>query len=588
MEVYMEQLLKIMREKEIDWYLVPTSDFHDSEYVSPYFQGRSHFSGFTGSAGILVAGLEESVLFTDGRYFIQAERELAGSRIRLMRMGQAGVPTLGEYLETHVKEGQRLGVDGRVISYRFGQELECIVKAVNAELVWQEDLTDLAWENRPALEFHDTRVIPEGYFGESRESKIARVRQIMQEEAADFFVLTALDDIAWLFNLRGDDVENNPVVLAYAVLTRKEAILFMHEPALKQELPGVTIQDYFAFYDYIPNLPKGSRIMLEADRVNYTIVRQALARGQVIEGLNPTTKMKAVKNETEIRNTRKAHIADGVAVTKFMYWLKENVGKQEITEVTAADYLEQLRRQIPGCFDLSFPTICAYNANGAMMHYAATEEQCAVLEPEGMLLVDSGGQYLEGTTDITRTFILGPVTEKMRLHFTAVAKAMLRLQRARFLYGCTGVNLDILARGILWDMNLDYQCGTGHGVGHVLNVHEGPNGFRWQLRQEWQDSVIEAGMITTDEPGVYLENEYGIRLENELLCVNGEKNEYGQFMEFEPLTFAPIDLDGIDVRYMEPQDIESLNRYHETVYKTISPYLNEAERAWLEKYTQKL
>ncbi len=587
-EVPMEKLLEIMREKEIDWYLVPTSDFHDSEYVSPYFQGRSHFSGFTGSAGILVAGLTESVLFTDGRYFIQAEQELEDSGIALMRMGQADVPTLGEYLEQKIQVGQKLGVDGRLISYRFGQELERIVKAVSAELVWQEDLTELAWPERPALEFHDTREIPESYFGESRTSKISRVRKIMREENADAFILTTLDDIAWLFNLRGNDVANNPVILAYAILTGEDAFLFMHKEALKQELPGITVKDYFEFYDCVSVLPKGSNIMLDASRANYAVVQRALECGHVMDGMNPTTKMKAVKNETEIQNTKKAHIADGVAVTKFMYWLKHNVGKTEITEVTAADYLEQLRRAFPDCFDLSFPTICAYNANGAMMHYSASAEHAAVLKPEGFLLVDSGGQYLQGTTDITRTFVLGELTDEMRMHFTMVAKAMLRLQNAKFLYGCTGLNLDILARGVMWEKNLDYQCGTGHGVGHVLNVHENPNSFRWLLRGDWEDGVLEAGMITTDEPGIYLEGAYGIRLENELLCIKGIQNEYGQFMEFEPLTFVPIDLDGIDTRYLEPGDIENLNRYHRAVYEQISPYLNEAEREWLKDCTRKV
>ncbi len=583
-----KRLLQVMREKQVDWYIVPTSDFHDSEYVSPYFQARSHFSGFTGSAGTLVAGAGEQVLFTDGRYFIQAQKELEGSGITLMRSGMQGVPTIQEYLKDKLRAGETLAVDGRLISAAFGEELAQLAKERDAAFTWEQDLTALAWENRPALVFHPLREMQEAYFGQTREEKIKAVRQAMGEAGAEAFVLTSLDDIAWLFNIRGSDVDYNPVVFAYAVVTKEEVLLFAGEPVVQVGIPGITCKDYFSFYTYLKQLPEGISVMVDTSRVNYAIVQYISKKGTCISRPNPTTRLKAIKNKVEIENTKQAHIADGVAVTKFMYWLKNNIGKQEITEVTAAAYLEALRRKNPDCFDLSFETICAYNENAAMMHYSATEDNYATLKPQGLLLVDSGGQYVTGTTDITRTFVLGPVSDAMKRHFTMTAKAMLRLENTRFLYGCTGVNLDIMARGIMWQENLDYQCGTGHGVGHILNVHEGPNAFRWKLRDTWEAGVLEAGMITTDEPGVYLENAYGIRLENELLCVKGVENEYGQFMEFEPLTYVPIDLDGIDINILSVEDVEALNQYHQAVYEKISPYLTEEERIWLQKYTKNL
>jgi len=342
-------------------------------------------------------------------------------------------------------------------------------------------------------------------------------------------------------------------------------------------------------YEYIASLPGTETVLLCKKRVNYAIWNSLHEGIRIVDEMNPTMLKKAVTNPVELANLRKSHLKDGVAVTRFMYWLKHQVGKEEITEISASDYLESLRRESEGFLDLSFDTISAYQENAAMMHYSATPEHNAVLKPAGFLLVDSGGQYYEGTTDVTRTFVLGPICDEWKKHFTLVAKAMLNLANAKFLHGCTGINLDILARGPLWSLGIDYRCGTGHGVGYLLNVHEGPNGFRWKRVPERDDqAVLEAGMVTTDEPGVYVENSHGIRTENELICKKAEENEYGQFMEFETITYVPIDLDGIDPAYLNEEDKKQLNAYHKLVFEKIAPHLSEEEAEWLREYTREI
>ena len=417
----------------------------------------------------------------------------------------------------------------------------------------------------------------------------------MEEKKADSFILTSLDDIAWLLNIRGNDVTYNPVVLSYVIVRKEECLLFIQPGALNEivqkelEQDAVKIYPYHSVYQYIRAIPETETVLLSKKRVNYAILSGLKEGIIIIDEINPTTTKKAIKNKVELENLRKSHIKDGVAVTKFMYWLKHQVGKEEITEISAADYLEGLRKEQEGFLELSFDTISAYQANAAMMHYSATPEHNAKLKPEGFLLVDSGGQYYEGTTDITRTFVLGPIPDEWKKHYTLVAKSMLNLANVKFLYGCNGLNLDILARGPLWNIGIDYRCGTGHGVGYLLNVHEGPNGFRWKHVPERDDqAVFEEGMVTTDEPGVYIENSHGIRTENELICKKAEKNEYGQFMEFETITYAPIDLDGIDVTYFSETDKMQLNQYHKMVYEKISPYLTKEEADWLKEYTREI
>lgn len=426
----------------------------------------------------------------------------------------------------------------------------------------------------------------EKYSGESVQSKISRVRGSMRENNADVFVLTSLDDIAWLFNIRANDVECNPVAMSYSIITQDKIVLYAGTDIPERVTDaGVHVKDYFEFYKDIKNIT--GNVIADYERVNYTSLKTINEKADIKGIFNPTSDMKAIKNQVEIENLKKCHIKDGVAVTKFMYWLKMNIGKVDMTEMSASDYLEGLRHEQEGYVEPSFDTICAYKENAAMMHYSADENSNAALKPDGLLLVDSGGQYYEGTTDITRTFALGPVSDEIKKHFTLVTKSMLNLANAKFLHGCTGLNLDILARGPLWQIGIDYKCGTGHGVGYMLNVHEGPNGFRWKHVPERNDgAVLEAGMITTDEPGVYIEGSHGIRIENELLCNEDECNINGQFLSFEPITFAPIDLDAIDLAYLNDDDKKMLNDYHRSVYEKISPYLSKDEAEWLAEYTR--
>ncbi len=582
-----------MQKRGIDIYVIPTSDFHESEYVGDYFKARAYVTGFTGSAGTAVVTMTEAGLWTDGRYFVQAAKQLEGSSIILFRMGEEGVPTVDAYIEKELKEGGCLGFDGRVVNSSWGKKLAAIAEKKQGSLAVEEDLVGMIWTDRPALSKSSPFLLEEKYTGKSTAQKIADVRAKMKEAGADTHILTCLYDIAWLLNIRGSDIDCVPVILSYLVLNQTECIWFLQEEVLTEEVKTyltenqITTRDYNDIYEYVTMLPETVKVLMNQSGVNYRICNSLKAEIEVIDKSNPTEWMRAVKNQVEVDNTRAAHVKDGVAFTKFMYWLKTNIGKIEMTEISASDYLEERRREQEGFIELSFHTISAYGSNAAMMHYSATPECNARLEPEGFLLVDSGGHYYEGSTDITRTMALGPITEEMRLHFTAVCRSNLQLANAKFLYGCSGLNLDILARGPLWDMGIDYKCGTGHGVGYVLNVHEGPNGFRWRVVPERRDSgTLEEGMITTDEPGVYLEGKYGIRTENELVCHKGEKNEYGQFMYFENITYAPIDLDAIEPSEMTGRERKMLNEYHAMVYEVLSPYMTEEENAWLRHYTR--
>jgi len=585
-------LQKLMAQKNIDIYIVPSSDFHNSEYVGEYFKSREFITGFTGSNGTAVITGKEAGLWTDGRYFIQAKAQLKDSGITLYPMGEEGIPDVKEFIKDRLPEHGCIGFDGRVVSAKKAREYETIAKNAGGSLYVAEDLAGMLWEHRPAMSKEPVFILEGQYAGLGTGEKIEKVRGKMEEAGADFHILTSLCDIAWLLNIRGGDISHVPVTLSYLVLGREECVWFLQQDVLTGEQRRylkenhITVKDYGDVYSYISKISENKKILLDLGEVNYGIVNTLPDTVEIIDKKNPTEYMKAVKNDREIKNSIRAHIKDGVAFTKFMYWLKKNIGKMEITEISAAEYLEQCRRGQEHFLDLSFDTISAYNANGAMMHYSATKETNALLKPEGFLLVDSGGHYLEGTTDITRTMALGEITEEMRLHFTTVLRSNLNLAAAKFLYGCTGRNLDILSRGPLWNLGIDYKCGTGHGVGHILNVHEGPNSFRWQKREGLTDAVLEEGMITTDEPGVYVEGSYGIRIENELLCKKGEKNEYGQFMEFEIITYAPIDLDAVDENLLTRQERRFLNQYHEKVYKVLSPYMTSEENSWLREYTR--
>lgn len=586
-------LRAIMKRDGIDYYYIPTADFHESEYVVEYFKARKFITGFTGSAGVAVIGQEEAWLWTDGRYFIQAASQIEGSGFGLMKMGQEGVPTVMQYLGEKLQEGQCIGFDARVVNTNDAKEFAKIAAKKHGSLKTDKDLLDEVWTDRPELVHQPADVLKDEFNGEATASKLARVREQMEKEDAQYHIISTLDDIAWILNVRGDDIPHVPVVLSFLVIGKEDAMWFVEENALSDAVKemaaecGITIRPYEDVYAYAATIPENSTVLLDKRKVNYRITNALSETVHIVSKANPSQLMKSIKNEIELENTRKAHLLDGIAVTKFMYWLKKNVGKIPMDEVSVSDYLQSLREQMEGYRDISFDTIAGYNANAAMMHYKAEPDTAAKLEPQGMLLVDSGGHYDTGTTDITRTFVLGPISDIQKKHFTMVVKSNLNLANVKFLYGCNGISLDVICREPIWKENLDYQCGTGHGVGYLLNVHEGPNSFRWQYRPGF-DNPFEAGMITTDEPGIYLQDQYGIRTENELICFKGEKNQYGQFMGFENITYVPIDLDGIDKQYLNAEDVKQLNDYHKMVYEKISPYMTPEENEWLKEYTREI
>ena len=590
-----ENIRDLMKEKNIYAYIVPSSDYHQSEYVGDYFKSREFMSGFTGSSGTLIISMDEAGLWTDGRYFIQAENELKDSGIKLFKMGEEGVPTIEEYLLEKLPKNSTLGFDGRVMSVKEGQSLanKLAFKGINIE--YKYDLVNDIWEDRCSLPTEKAFLLGTEYSGESFSDKLSRIRAVMKEKKATTHILASLDDIAWLFNIRGRDVKSNPVVLSYAVISIDSVYLFIDKNKIGEDIraelskENVQIKGYEEVYEFIKNIDENEVILIDTSKVNYAIYNNIPSNVQKIEERNPSILFKSIKNEIELKNIRNSHIKDGVAFTKFMYWLKNNIGKIEITEISATQKLEEFRREQDKFIEPSFSTIAAYKDHAAMMHYSATEESNYKLEPRDLFLVDSGGQYFDGTTDITRTIALGPISENVRKDFTNVVRGMIRLSKAKFLYGCRGYNLDILARGPLWEEGVDYKCGTGHGIGFVLNVHEGPNGFRWKVREDIDDTcILEEGMVTTNEPGVYVENSHGIRIENEIVVRKAEKNEYGQFMDFEVITFAPIDLDAIDESLILKDEKVYLNNYHKQVYDKISPYLNEEEKQWLKTYTREI
>ena len=582
-----------MAKRNIAVYIVPTADFHDSEYVGEHFKARQFITGFTGSAGTAVITMKEAGLWTDGRYFVQAAQQLEGTTVELRKIGEEGVPTIEEYLEQTLSDGDIIGFDGRVVDGAWGAKLLEIAQKKNGGVYVDEDLIDIIWEDRPAMPKEPVMIFDIKYTGKDTKDKLADVRAVMEKKGADVHLISSLYDIAWLLNVRGGDISYVPVVLSYLYITKEDCIWFLNEELVTAELKnyldkyGITTRPYDSFYDFIKIISPEKKVLMDKSVANYRICSSIPEGVDVIDEQDPTVLMKAIKNDVELANTREAHRKDAIAMIKFMYWLKTNVGKIPMTEISVSDYLEQLRSEQEGFLDLSFDTICGYAHHGAIVHYSATPESDIELKPEGFLLVDSGGHYLEGTTDITRTFALGEVTDEMKSDFTRVFRSHTNLANARFKYGCTGLNLDILARAPFWDIDMDYNHGTGHGVGNVLNVHEGPNGFRWKESPDRSEgSILEEGMITTDEPGIYIEGKYGIRTENELICRKGVKNEFGQYMYFENLTYVPIDLDAIDPAQMTSVEIKHLNDYHAMVYEKMSPYFEGEELEFLKKYTR--
>ncbi|MDO5547086.1 MAG: aminopeptidase P family protein [Eubacteriales bacterium] len=583
-----------MAAHHIDIYYIPTDDYHCSEYVGDYFKCRRWISGFTGSAGVVVVTATAAGLWTDGRYFLQAADQLSGSTIHLYRMGEPGVPTVTEYLAQTLRDGQCLGFDGRTVTASWLDTLKDELGDTTITLKTDVDLVGEIWTDRPPISCKPVWLLEERYTGKSRSSKLCTLQKELKSSGVDWLVLSTLDDIAWLLNIRGDDVAYNPVVLSYLMVSPHAVRLFVHpealSPAVQDALAhdGIRCEPYDAITDHLSGLTKGT-VQLDRRSTNCALVQSLPDHVTILDQPSPTQLAKAAKNKVEIANEREAHRKDGVAMVRFLRWLKENIGHIPITEICAAEKLESFRREQEHYLEPSFDPISAYDAHSAIVHYSATPQSNATLKPEGFLLLDTGGQYLEGTTDITRTVALGPLTDKMRQHYTAVLRGNLNLAAAVFRSGCTGVNLDLLARAPLWELGLDFNHGTGHGVGYLLNCHEGPNSFRWKIAPNPADNAaFQEGMITSDEPGVYLTGQYGIRLENLLVCQKKQRTEFGQFLCFEPLTMVPFDRDAIVPEQMTRRERELLNAYHAQVYRELAPRLDEADRRWLLDATREI
>ncbi|MCR5656144.1 MAG: aminopeptidase P family protein [Butyrivibrio sp.] len=582
----------------IDYYLMPTSDYHNSEYAADFFKVREFFCGFTGSNGTLVVSKDWAGMWTDGRYFIQAEREMEGTGVTLFKMGEEGVPTISEYLEKNMETGEVLGFDGKVVPAAEGLSYEKKLSKKKIKIRYDKDLAMEVWTDRPALPCNPIYVLSDELCGKSFEEKLSDVRKVMDENNASAYLLCKLDDICWLTNLRGNDVECNPVILSYLFVTKKNVVLFVQIEELNDEVrkyleaKNIEIMPYNRIISWLDEYEYEGITLYDERNVSYQVYRtvadNAKNVGATVKNiLDPTEMLKACKNEVELKNIREVYIKDSAVLTKFIYWVKQAAGKEDLNEYTAAMHLDAMRAELPGFIELSFPTISAYKDNAAMMHYEATEEANAKIKPEGFLLVDSGATYMGGTTDVTRTIVLGPLTDEEKKHYTLTTVGMLQLANAKFLEGCCGKNVDILARIPLWNIGIDYKCGTGHGIGYMLNVHEGPHSIRWRSRSVEDEAPLKEGMIVSDEPGVYIEGKHGIRIENIIEVVKEFKNSDGQFLGFRHLTYVPLDLDAIDTKYLQPKDIEAINEYHKAVYEKIEPLIEESEiKAWLKEATR--
>lgn len=579
-----------MQEKEIDAYIIPSYDPHQSEYVAKHWQARAWISGFTGSAGTVVITKDEAGLWTDGRYFIQVERQLKDSEIKLFKMNTPGYPTYTKWLKDVLEDGQTLGLNGKVFSQRDVEKIKEKLSDKNIKIEDNYDLISEIWTNRPELPKEKIFIHDVKYAGKTAREKLDDVRKEMKKLGAKFYLLGSLDDIAWVYNIRGRDVKYNPVVISYALISEDDAYLFVHSEKVSEEIReylnknGIKIKEYDKVDEYVKNIERGSKVLIDPSKINMWLCNQIPKDCEIVEGTNITTRLKAIKNPIEIENLKNCYIKDGVALVKFLYWLDKNLGKTSISEITVSDKLEEFRREQKLFVEPSFATIAAYKDHAAMMHYLATEKSNYTLKREGMLLIDSGGQYLDGTTDITRTIVLGPVSEEEKKDFTLTLKGHINLIKTRFLYGSTGSNLDVLARFPLWQEGLDYKCGTGHGVGFFLNVHEGPHNI-----SPTQNNVkLEEGMIVTIEPGVYKEAKHGVRIENDVVVKKDIKTESGQFMKFETISYCPIDLKGIKANLLDEDERQWLNDYHKKVYKKLSPHLSEDEREWLKNETRSI
>ncbi|HEY8889458.1 MAG TPA: aminopeptidase P family protein [Clostridium sp.] len=575
-----------MRERGIDAYIVPSSDPHQSEYVAEHYAARTFITGFTGSAGTAIVTLKEAILWTDGRYFIQAESELKGTGVTLFKMGETGVQTVEAFLRETLDMGAKVAFDGKVISIEYFRNLKKALEKKEFSYKVDEDLIDKIWKDRPArpcsqVILHDAR-----FAGKSREIKLEQVAHEMKAMGATYYVISGLDDIAWLLNIRGRDVACNPLTIAYLLVTDGKCYLFIDDRKIDSlvrtqlEKANVEIMPYDSIEIFLRQIKVGT-ILLDPSK-NSTWIYSAI-NIKIIEAMDITTRFKAIKNDIQIQNIRNIMIRDGVAMVKFISWMKKTIKSRNITEIEASDKICEIRKTGENFYDLSFKSISAYGANASMPHYSATEKNHATIKPKGLYLLDSGAQYLDGTTDITRTLAVGPLTIEEKTDFTLVLRGMINLTMQRFLYGTTGSNLDIIARIPLWNAGMDFKHGTGHGVGFFLNVHEGPH----RISIVPNTVKLDKGMVVSNEPGVYKAGKHGIRIENLVVVQEDEKTQYGgQFMKFETLTLCPIDLEAVDVTLLTHDEKTWLNNYHRTVFEKLSPYLKGEELEYLNGSTR--
>ena len=582
----LEALREELRREHLSAFVFPTTDPHNSEYTADYWKGREWISGFTGSAGTAVVTLKSAALWTDSRYFIQAEEQLKGTEFQLMKLKIEGTPTISEWIASELstsdsQSSTEIGMDGMVNTVAVVEKMEEELKQRGGITV-RTNFDPLAriWKDRPQIPQSPVEIQPMELAGEETTSKLIRIRQALRARHADGMLVTALDDIAWTLNLRGSDVHCNPVFVSYLLIASDKATLYINKVKLTAEVRDYLKSQGVETADY-SEVSKGLKdyfeynILLDPDEVCYTLYQQVTRN--IVRGASPIATMKTVKNEREQQGFRSAMLKDGIAMVKFLKWLDENVGKQTLTEISVSDKLESLRAEQPLYRGLSFDTIAGYEAHGAIVHYEATPESDIPLHAAGFLLLDSGAQYQDGTTDITRTIALGPLTEEQRRVYTLVLKGHIQIECCKFPAGASGTQIDILARESLWREGLNYLHGTGHGVGSYLSVHEGPH----QFRMEWKPAPLVAGMTITDEPGIYLEGKFGVRIENTLLIIPYKQTEFGQFLQFESLTLCPIDTRPIVKELLLPEEIAWLNDYHQQVLTTLSPHLDGEEKEWL-------
>ena len=589
-----EDLREVMRCEHLSAFVFPSTDPHQGEYVPDHWKGREFISGFNGSAGTAVVTLTSAALWTDSRYFIAAADQLKGTEYQLMKLKIEGTPTIAEWIGKECGPGAEIGIDGWCSSANAVKELIADLRQEGGITV-RTNLDPLRqiWRNRPVIPEHPVEIFPLKYAGEPTHEKMARIREALRKRHADGMLMAALDDIAWTLNLRGTDVHCNPVFVAYLLISSKDVTLYINQVKLTTEVAdnlrheGIRVEDYEQVENGLKQYFEYN-ILLDPDEVNYRLYEivknkgrmNDLTKTEIVEEESPVKRMKTVKNETEIAGFRSAMLKDGIAMTKFLCWLSDYIGKPEIsqlTEITIDQKLTSLRAEQPLYRDISFDTIAGYGAHAAIVHYEATPETDVPLQPKGMLLLDSGAQYLDGTTDITRTIALGPLTEEEKKIYTLVLKGHIQIELCKFPSGASGTQIDILARKDMWREGLNYLHGTGHGVGTYLNVHEGPH----QFRMEWKPAPLVAGMTITDEPGIYLPDRCGARTENTLLIVPYKETEFGRFLQFESLTLCPIDKAPIVREMMLPEEIQWLNDYHQRVFDILSPHLSETESEWL-------